>query len=114
MSTNSNVFKTTSLAVGDSATIVITDVKEGKFGPMYLGTVNGQSALINPSGNLKNVFQKAELNKALTITRIPDVKTQAGFNVTQFTLGDAAPAAATNVTSVADKLAAIRAKRTTS
>lgn len=115
-----NNYKTTSLAVGDSATLVINDVKDGKFGPVYVGSVNGVDSYIQPSGNLKFMVEKLEkgeltLGKAFNITRKADARTKAGFSVTQFDIGaDAAkaataPAAAT--TTVADKLAAIRAKR---
>lgn len=106
---NNNIFKTTSLEVGDSATLVINDIREGKFGPVYIGTVDGQAAEIRPSGNLKFVLEKAEFGKAMTVTRKADEKTKAGFSVTKFDVG--APGAAAAPNTVADKLAAIRAKR---
>lgn len=105
---NNNVFKTTSLAVGDSATIVINDVKEGKFGPVYLGTVNGTTSEIRPSGNLKRELENASMGEALTITRTADVRTAKGFTATTFTVAKAGAEASNNV---ASKLAAIRAKR---
>lgn len=108
---NTNIFKTTSLNVGDSATIVVTDVKDGKYGPMFVGTVNGQSSIISPSGNLKFKLPELELNKAVTITRIADTTSKTGYKVTQFSLADGEKAVAASSSSVADKLAAIRAKR---
>ena len=108
MSTNNNVFKTTSLAVGDTATIVLTDVKDGQYGPIYVGTVNGTTSEIRPSGNLKKLFEGSEMGKALKVTRIPDVKTAKGFNVTQYTVANGEQA---STNTISDKLAAIRAKR---
>lgn len=120
-----NTFKTTSLAVGDSVTLVINDVKEGKYGPVYVGTVEGEAHYIQPSGNLKLKLAdgKVALAKPFTITRTADATTRQGYNVTQFTLAEgenqAQAAKATQAalavsaeTKIADKLAAIRAKRT--
>lgn len=115
MKTN-NVFKTTSLDIGDSVTMTITDVKEGKYGAVYIGTIDGDSAEIRPSGNLKFLADdlaqgKKELGKAYTVTRIAD-KSIKGYSVTQFSVTEAASTATPTVNNtVADKLAAIRAKR---
>lgn len=116
-----NNYKTTSLAVGDSVSLVINDVKDGKFGPVYVGSVNGVDSYIQPSGNLKFMVEKLEkgeltLGKAFSITRKADARTKAGYSVTQFDIGNApsvatTPATAAATTTVADKLAAIRAKR---
>ncbi len=119
-----NNYKTTSLAIGDSAELVINDVKDGKYGPVYVGTVDGEASYIQPSGNLKFMVEKLEkgeltLGKAFVITRNADVPTKAGFTSTKYTISavGAAPAATAAKTapaaasSVTDKLAAIRAKR---
>lgn len=115
-----NTYKTTSLGIGDSAELVINDVKDGKYGPVYVGTVDGEDSYIQPSGNLKFMVEKLEkgeltLGKAFVVTRTADIRTKAGYTATQFAIGDKAAAKAANApaatTNVADKLAAIRAKR---
>lgn len=115
---NLSIFKTTSINVGDSVTMSITDLSEGKYGTEYVGTVNGKSVKISPSGNLKFLADdlaqgKRELNKVYTVTRKPDIKSKSGYNVTQFTIteGVVEVNTSTQTSSVADKLAAIRAKR---
>lgn len=123
--TKNSIYKTTSIAVGDSITLVVTDVKAGKdFGrgptTLYVGTVNGTASTVSPSGNLKFLADdfaqgKKELNKAYTVTRLAD-KNIKGYNVSQFSVTEAsanATAPTSSTPSVADKLAAIRAKRPT-
>lgn len=114
-----NIFKSTSLAVGESVTIIVNDVATNKFGTVnYLGMVDGVESEIRPSGNLKFLADdlksgKRNYDTAYTLTRTAD-KQIKGYNVTQFSLNpvdSAAPAA--KVASVTDKLNAIRAKRAT-
>jgi hypothetical protein len=125
-------FKTTSLNVGDSAEILIKDVKESTKYPgtfNYYGTVNGETSYIQLSGNLRRFVPedlasgKRSLNKTYKVTRIADrsgVSNATGktFVSTNFLMvdKDSAPTAAPQNTSagsanVADKLAAIRARR---
>jgi len=111
------LFKTTTVAVGESFSLTLIDVAEGKFGPALVGLVNGEEVQLQTSGNLRFMIEdlskgKRELNKAYTVTRIADIQ-HKGYPTTQYAITDgaAAPAAAP-AQSVADKLAAIRAKKT--
>lgn len=111
----SNYFKTTSLAVGDSITLVVTDVQENKYGTMDLvGTVNGEQKIITASGNLKFFAADVakgtrQLNKAYLVTRSEDMNYK-GYKTSQFKIAEAEEVQSAQ-NSVASKLAAIRAKR---
>jgi len=118
------VFKSSKMAVGQQVVVVLNSIKETQYGPSYRGTVDGEDSFINLSGNLKRFLPqdlldgKKLLGVSYTLTRTPD-KTFNGRATTQFTLYPVKEAKAAaiaeraetnNVTSVADKLAAIRAR----
>lgn len=112
---------TSKMTVGESLTVVVTDVVEGKFGANYIATVNGEETEIRPSGNLKFLADdiangKKSLNTPYVITRVADLngvskKTGKAFTATQFTITPAAGDNSIQANPVAAKLAAIRAKR---
>lgn len=116
------VLKTTSMQIGESITVTITDVTEGKFGANYVATVNGETTEIRPSGNLKFLADdlangKKSLNVPYVITRTADKsgvsKLGKSYTASQFEVTPAGEAAnTTQANPVAAKLAAIRAKRT--
>lgn len=114
------VLTTSKLAIGESVTLTITDVVEGKFGANYVGTINGEETEVRPSGNLKFLADdlsngKKSLNVAYTITRVADKQgvSKAGkaYTATQFDVKAAGSTATSAENPVASKLAAIRAKR---
>ena len=119
------------MVVGESFVASITDIKDGKYGPVYVLNKDNETVDLLPSGNLKFLADDLEkgkktLNTAYVITRVAD-KTgvlKAGpnagktYTASQFTVYPAATATANQTTvtgapSVSDKLAAIRAKRAT-
>lgn len=117
-----NVLSTSKMAIGESVTLEITDVKEGKFGAVYVATINGQDTEVRPSGNLKFLADdlangKKSLNTAYTITRVADKSgiaksTGKAYTSSQFEIAAASAQATNKDNPVAAKLAAIRAKRT--
>ena len=116
MNTNrTKSISTSKMAMGESVTGSIVDVKDGKYGPIYVLNVGGNDVDLFPSGNLKFLASdlesgKRQLNTPYTITRIAD-KTIKGYPVSQFTINAANETAEAKTNVVADKLAAIRAKR---
>lgn len=119
------VLTTSKMAIGEIVTITVNDVVEGKFGANYIATVNGEETEVRPSGNLKFLGEdiakgKKSLFTAYSVTRIADKqgvsKSGQAYTASQFTILPAASttsAAQAATSSVAEKLAAIRAKRGT-
>lgn len=115
---------TNKMAVGETMAGEVTDIKEGKFGPIFVMKAGEKEITVFPSGNLKGFVKdllegKKELNVMTTFTRTADTEFK-GYACSQFTIVQGAEAAAetaapstatTKTDSVADKLAAIRAKR---
>lgn len=127
------IFKASEMAVGDTVTIVITSMREGNYGPTYRGEVNGVDSFINFAGNIKRFLPtdietgSKALNVEYKLTRVADRpyvnrKGEAALasNFTLYPTAKGAKAAAAapktttanvDTTSIADKLAAIRAKK---
>lgn len=109
------------MAIGETVVLTFTDIKEGKYGAVYVATnANGEETEVRPSGNLKFLADdfandKKSLNVAYTITRVADKtgvsKAGQAYTASQYTVAsaDGTPTAKDNP--VAAKLAAIRAKR---
>lgn len=106
------------MTIGETLTGSIVDVKEGKYGAIFvLENGAGEQVTLFPSGNLKFLADdlekgKKQLNTSYTITRVAN-KNIKGYEVSQFTVNASATTEAAKANNtVADKLAAIRAKRT--
>lgn len=114
------VLTTNKIPVGDSVTLTVRDVVEGKFGANYIADINGEETEVRPSGNLKFLADdiangKKSLGVAYTVTRVADKsgtnKAGKSFTASQFTITEAGKTETVQGNPVAAKLAAIRAKR---
>lgn len=114
--------KATEMQLGESVTGTLKGFKENSYGGVNpILDVNGQDVEIFAAGNLKFLEQnvaegKVALGEYTIITRNADKQAKNGFKVTNFAVIQERNAPVVNttaapVTSVQDKLAAIRANR---